>query len=28
LAEVDRFAKAAGISRSRLVTEGLRLRLK
>jgi hypothetical protein len=28
LAEVDRFAKAAGISRSRLVAEGLRLRLK
>jgi hypothetical protein len=28
LAEVDRFAKAEGISRSRLVAEGLRLRLK
>ena len=28
LAEVDRFAKAAGITRSRLVAEGLRLRLK
>jgi len=28
LAKVDRFAKAEGISRSRLVAEGLRLRLK
>jgi hypothetical protein len=28
LAAVDRFAKAEGISRSRLVAEGLRLRLK
>lgn len=28
LTKVDKFAKAAGVSRSRLVAEGLRLRMK
>ena len=28
LAQTDRFAKSAGLSRSRLVAEGLRLRMK